>query len=145
MAKTLSLTALERSKTRGRFDLDEVTLFLQLPRGIVLNPADLLCDADALYWVRILAAPEPVLTVTAADPCALLKAAYHLGNRHVPLEVTGTYLRLNPDPVLQTMLDRFAVTVVAEQAPFQPEVGAYRHSGTPHSSTHTANLHSHHH
>lgn len=78
--------------------------------------------------VQVVAKPEPVLTVTADSPLALLQAAYHLGNRHVALEITPHYLRLAPDPVLQAMLRQLGVTVHAEIAPFLPIGGAYHHS-----------------
>lgn len=78
--------------------------------------------------VQVVARPEPVLTVTAASPLALLQATYHLGNRHVPLEITPHYLRLTPDPVLQAMLMQLGVTVHSEIAPFLPIGGAYHHS-----------------
>ncbi len=78
--------------------------------------------------IRIAAKPEPVLTVTAQKPIDLLRASYHLGNRHVPLEVAPSYLRLSPDPVLQIMLEQLGVKVREEVVPFQPEVGAYGHS-----------------
>jgi urease accessory protein len=125
----LSLTAEERTRSRHRFRSDEgEPLELQLPRGTVLHDGDLLGAASGDVWVRVKAKPEPVLTVTAATPLALLKAAYHLGNRHVPLEVTSTYLRLSPDSVLEQLLGKLGVTVLAEVVPFQPEVGAYSHS-----------------
>lgn len=58
----------------------------------------------------------------------LLRAAYHLGNRHVPLEIGATYLRLSPDPVLRTMLEQLGMNVLEAVLPFQPELGAYGHS-----------------
>ncbi len=126
---TLSLTAEERTRSRHRFSSDEgEPLELQLPRGTVLRDRDLLCVASGDVWVRVKAKPEPVLTVTATTPLALLKAAYHLGNRHVPLEVTPAYLRLSPDSVLEQLLVQLGVAVAAEVVPFQPEVGAYSHS-----------------
>ncbi len=78
--------------------------------------------------VQVVAKPEPVLTVTADSLLALLQAAYHLGNRHVPLEITSQYLRLAPDPVLQAMLMHLGVTVRSELAPFLPTGGVYYHS-----------------
>jgi urease accessory protein len=78
--------------------------------------------------IQIVAKPELVLTVTSETPLGLLKASYHLGNRHVPLEVAPQYLRLSPDPVLQSMLEQLGVEVKEEVVPFQPETGAYRHS-----------------
>jgi urease accessory protein len=69
--------------------------------------------------------------VTASNPLHLLRAAYHLGNRHVPLEVTAEYLRLSPDPVLADLLQQLGLTVRLQTLPFQPETGAYGHAGSP--------------
>ncbi len=123
---SLALTAEERTRSRHRFETaDGQPVYLHLPRGTVLQNGDLLQTEDGLV-VQVLAKPEPVLTVTASSPLQLLQAAYHLGNRHVPLEITATYLRLSPDPVLQDMLLHRGLTVIEEIQPFQPEVGAYK-------------------
>lgn len=125
---TLFLTAVERTRSRHRFDTpDGHALFLRLPRGTVLQDGDVL-QAVTGETVRIIAKPEPVLTVTATTPLNLLRAAYHLGNRHVPLEVNLTYLRLSPNSVLETLLQQLGVEVQEEIAPFFPELGAYGHS-----------------
>ena len=126
---TLSLTAEERTRTRHRFETpDGQGLYLRLPRGTVLQNGDLLQSEGHDVVVRITAKPEPVLTVTSQAPIDLLRASYHLGNRHVPLEVAPDYLRLSPDPVLQAMLEQLGVKVKEEVVPFQPETGAYGHS-----------------
>ncbi len=126
---SLSLTAEERTRTRHRFETpDGKELYLRLPRGTVLQEGDLLQSEDGETVIQIAAKPEPVLTVTAQKPVDLLRASYHLGNRHVPLEVTPGYLRLSPDSVLQTMLEQLGLEVREEIVPFQPETGAYGHS-----------------
>jgi urease accessory protein len=71
--------------------------------------------------------PEPVITVKANTELELIRAAYHLGNRHVPLEITSTYLRLSPDSVLESMLVKMGLEILEEIAPFYPEKGAYGH------------------
>jgi urease accessory protein len=125
---TLALTAEERTRTRHRFETrDGQGLYLRLPRGTVLHDGDLLESETSDVVVRIVAKPEPVLTVTCQKPVDLLRASYHLGNRHVPLEVASDYLRLSPDPVLRAMLEHLGVEVREETVPFQPEIGAYRH------------------
>lgn len=129
---TLALTAEERSRSRHRFDHPNGSaLFLQLPRGTVLRQGDLLQTEDGTTTLQIEAQPEPVVTVRIADDLALLQAAYHLGNRHIALEVgqdgTGRYLRLQPDPVLEEMLHHRGLSLTAETLPFQPESGAYGH------------------
>ncbi|MGB5960135.1 MAG: urease accessory protein UreE [Coleofasciculaceae cyanobacterium] len=126
---SLSLTAEERTRTRHRFETpDGKELFLRLPRGTVLQEGDLLQSEDGATVIKIAAKPEPVLTVTAQTPVDLLRASYHLGNRHVALEVAPGYLRLSPDSVLQAMLEQLGVEVREETVPFQPETGAYGHS-----------------
>lgn len=122
---TLPLTAEERTRSRHRFETAEgQAVYLQLPRGSVLQDGDLLQSDDGAI-VRVSAKPEPVLTVTAPTSLQLLQAAYHLGNRHVPLEITSTYLRLSPDSVLHALLQHRGLTVTEEIQPFQPEAGAY--------------------
>ncbi|TVQ64497.1 MAG: urease accessory protein UreE [Spirulina sp. DLM2.Bin59] len=124
----LPLPASDRHRSRHHCQTSTgVPVILCLPRGTVLQDGDWL-TGERGEWAQVVAEPEPVLTVTAAHPQALLRAAYHLGNRHVALEVTATYLRLSPDPVLQGMLLQLGVTVVEEICPFRPEAGAYHHS-----------------
>lgn len=126
---TLALTAGDRARSRHRFETDcGEALQLLLPRGTVLRDRDLLQSEDGSCLVRVTAKPEPVMTVRAATPLLLLRAAYHLGNRHVYLEVSDSYLRLAPDSVLQAMLEKMGLAVTAETVPFHPEMGAYGHS-----------------
>jgi urease accessory protein len=68
-----------------------------------------------------------VLTVTSPHQFELLRAAYHLGNRHVSLEIAPSYLRMAPDPVLRGLLEQLGLTVEESIFPFQPETGAYAH------------------
>ena len=125
---TLCLTSEERTRSRHRFEtIDGQVVFLQLPRGTVLRNGDVL-ESESGQRVQIVAKPEPVLTVQAETPLKLLQAAYHLGNRHVGLEITDTYLRFLPDPVLREMLEHRGLQVVEEVQPFQPELGAYGHA-----------------
>jgi urease accessory protein len=126
---TLALTADDRTRSRHRFETDSgEALHLHLPRGTVLRDRDLLESEDGSCLVRVTAKPESVLTVRAATPLLLLRAAYHLGNRHVYLEVSDSYLRFAPDSVLQAMLEKMGLQVTEETVPFQPEIGAYGHS-----------------
>lgn len=127
VSHTLSLTAEERTRSNYRFETEAgQVLLLRLPRGIVLRDRDLLQSENGIL-VRVIAKPEPVLTVTAKNPLELLRAAYHLGNRHVALEITPTYLRLSADSVLQAMLEHLGLEVTPEIKPFEPEMGAYGH------------------
>lgn len=122
---TLPLSSEERLKSRHRIELDNgQTFFIQLKRGTILQDGDIL-QAETGECLQIIAKPEPVLTITASNAHLLLRAAYHLGNRHVPVEIAPSYLRLAPDPVLQQMLEQLGVAIKAEMLPFQPEIGAY--------------------
>lgn len=124
----LCLTAEERTRSRHSFVTEDKTpVQLQLPRGTTLQEGDLLTTATGDILVQVTAKPEPVLTVTCDDSINLLRAAYHLGNRHVSLEITPNYLRLTPDPVLAGMLTQLGLQVTAEVAPFCPQGGAYSH------------------
>jgi urease accessory protein len=124
---TLALTAEERTRSRHRFETDDgKVVFLRLPRGTVLRDGDILQDENGVC-VRIVAKPEPVITVYASTPLLLMRAAYHLGNRHVPVEITPNYLRLSPDSVLSQMLLQLGMEITEEISPFQPELGAYGH------------------
>ncbi len=121
----LSLTAEERSRSRHPFETDDgKAVYLHLPRGTTLREGDCL-RAESGELAQVRAKPEPVITVTAKRAIDLLQAAYHLGNRHVSLEITETYLRLSPDSVLRDLLNHRGLTVIEEIAPFQPEAGAY--------------------
>ena len=124
-AVSLELVFDTRKRSRHRLTLpDGRELAWALMPGLTLRPGDRLQADDASVFV-VLAAPEPVLHVTADTPIALTRAAYHLGNRHISVEVGDGYLAITPDPVLRDMLDQLGVRVDAIDAPFQPETGAY--------------------
>ena len=123
---TLALTATDRTRSRQQLTAaDGQLILLRLSRGTVLKDSDILQSETGDTLVRVSAKPEPVFVVTASTPLDLLRAAYHLGNRHIPLEITANYLRLSPDPVLRTMLEQLKVEVEEAVLPFQPETGAY--------------------
>ncbi|CAM3094235.1 urease accessory protein UreE [Cupriavidus taiwanensis] len=124
-APKLVLPFADRSKSRLRAVLDngaDAALFL--PRGTVLRGGDLLVAEDGSF-VEVRAAAESVLEVRAQDPHALMRAAYHLGNRHTPVEIGRDYLRLEYDAVLADMLRRLGVLAERAELPFEPEAGAY--------------------
>ena len=99
-----------------------------LPRGSCVRGGDVLVAEDG-SMVRVEAAPQPVLRVTACpqhgSPFDLLRAAYHLGNRHVALELAPDHLQLEPDPVLADLLRRMHLIVTQVDAAFEPQTGAY--------------------
>ena len=114
-----------RQKSRQRATLvsgEEVALML--PRGELLRGGDLVVASDGRV-IEVIAEPEQVLEVRCGDATALAKAAYHLGNRHVPVEVGEGYLRIGADHVLAEMLRGLGATLEALTAPFEPEAGAY--------------------
>ncbi len=120
-----------RQKSRLRVTLvsgQEAGLFLE--RGQILRDGTLLKAENGLV-VQVMAADEPVMDVTATSSFDLMRGAYHLGNRHVPLQISTDYLRLEQDSVLKEMLVGLGLTVNETSAPFEPESGAYdahRHS-----------------
>jgi urease accessory protein len=95
-----------------------------LDRGVIMRGGDLLETEDG-YVVEIVAASQAVTDVTAKTAQALMCAAYHLGNRHVPLQVGDGWLRLEQDHVLNEMLVGLGMTTTNQNAPFEPEAGAY--------------------
>jgi urease accessory protein len=114
-------------RQKSRFDGVDSTgraLAVFLPRGSVVRGGDVLIAEDGSL-VRIVAAPQAVLLVRAPSPQVLLRAAYHLGNRHVALEVAPDHLKLEPDHVLAQMLRSMGLEVTELRAPFEPEAGAY--------------------
>jgi urease accessory protein len=133
---TVTLNVDSRIKSRLRVTLDDGReAGLMLERGHLLRGGELLADAAGSQVVRVLAAPEAVSTVRCSDPHLLARAAYHLGNRHVPLQIEPGLLRYQHDHVLDDMLRGLGLTVEAEQAPFEPEAGAYQ--SAPHSHSHS--------
>jgi urease accessory protein len=108
-------------------------------RGTVLRDGDLLKGDDGRV-VRIVAAKEATYRVNCATPRDLLRCAFHLGNRHTQAQVAGetdaAFLRIRKDTVLRDMLEGLGATVTEEQAPFEPESGAYggghHHRGDEH-------------
>jgi len=110
---------------------EEIGLFLA--RGSILHDGDFLAADDGRV-VRVTAAPEDLLEVRCADADALARAAYHLGNRHTPVQVGAGWLRLAADEVLAAMLRGLGATVTPVRAPFEPEAGAYAAGHHAHSS-----------
>ncbi|MBW8848322.1 MAG: urease accessory protein UreE [Burkholderiales bacterium] len=128
-ASTLELDWDTRSKSRfSATDSIGREIGVVLPRGTTLRGGDVLVAEDGTL-VRVVAAAQPVLQVRHCaehgSPFDLLRAAYHLGNRHVPLELQPELLQFEPDPVLADMLRRQHLIVNEAQAAFEPEGGAY--------------------
>ncbi len=118
-----------RQKSRLRATTVSGTeLALLLPRGTVLRDGDRLRAANNLI-IEVRAAVEAVTTAHSDDATRFARVCYHLGNRHVPLQVGAGWLRYLADHVLDRMVEELGLTVSHEQAPFEPEAGAYHQHG----------------
>ena len=125
-------------RQKSRFDATDSTgraLGVFLPRGTLVRGGDVLVAEDGSL-VRVIAAPQPVLRITACSEHGsafdLTRAAYHLGNRHVPIELKPDHLKIEPDHVLADMLRAMHLTVLEATEAFEPEGGAYAHSAHGH-------------
>jgi len=142
-------------RQKSRFDCTDSQsrpLGVFLPRGTVVRGGDVLVAEDGSL-VKVIAAPQPVLVVTHCRkhgaPFDLTRAAYHLGNRHVPIELKPDHLKIEPDHVLADMLRAMHLIVNEANAAFEPEGGAYAshdsHSHAAHSHREHAHEHGHDH
>jgi len=144
---TLTLPFELRQKSRLKATLDNSTeVGLMLPRGGLLRGGDLLRAEDGTV-VKVIAANESVSKVTHDDPLMRARACYHLGNRHVPLQITQDYICYTHDHVLDDMVIGLGLNVECVMAPFEPEAGAYggghKHSHDDSHDHHHAHQHSH--
>ena len=138
-------------RQKSRFEATDSlgrSLGVFLPRGSVVRGGDVLVAEDGSL-IRVQAAPQTVLRITTCtahgSPFDLTRAAYHLGNRHVPIELRPDYLQIEPDHVLAEMLRAMHLIVNTVDAPFEPESGAYAsHGGHAHGHAHDhAQAHAH--
>lgn len=126
-------------RQKSRFDATDSTgrqLGVFLPRGTLVRGGDVLVAEDGSL-IQVIAAPQPVLVITACTehgtPFDLTRAAYHLGNRHVPIELKPDHLKIEPDHVLADMLRAMHLTVRETTEAFEPEAGAYASGGHDHA------------
>ena len=143
-ATTIELDWDVRQKSRfAATDSQGRELGIFLPRGTVVRGGDVLVAEDGSL-VRVIAAAQPVLRITACtehgSPFDLTRAAYHLGNRHVPIELQPDHLKIEPDHVLADMLRQMHLVVEEAEAAFEPETGAYA-SGGGHGHGHHHHAH----
>jgi len=143
-------------RQKSRFDATDSGgrhLGVFLPRGTTVRGGDVLVAEDGSL-VRVIAAPQPVLRITPCSshgsPFDLVRAAYHLGNRHVPIELKPDHLKIEPDHVLADMLRSMHLIVNAVDESFEPESGAYgdhggHHHGHGHDHDHAHHGHDHDH
>ena len=138
-----------RQKSRfAATDSSRRELAIFLPRGQAVRGGDVLVAEDGSL-VRVIAAPQRVLRITACathgTPFDLTRAAYHLGNRHVPIELQPDHLKIEPDHVLADMLRAMHLTVNEVSEPFEPEGGAYGGHVTNDGHSHHGHAHDHDH
>lgn len=129
-------------RQKSRFDATDSLgrqLGVFLPRGTLVRGGDVLLAEDG-SMVKVIAAPQAVLRITACtshgSPFDLTRAAYHLGNRHVPIELKPDHLKIEPDHVLADMLRAMHLIVNAVEEAFEPEGGAYSAGGHGHGHDH---------
>ncbi len=130
-------------RQKSRFDATDSqgrALGIFLPRGSAVRGGDVLVAEDGSL-IRVVATPQPVMVVRACaehgSPFDLVRAAYHLGNRHVALQLAPDHLKLEPDHVLAAMLRRMHLIVTEEvEEPFDPESGAYAATDAAHDHDH---------
>jgi urease accessory protein len=138
-------------RQKSRFDCTDTQgrqLGVFLPRGTVVRGGDVLVAEDGSL-VKVIAAPQPVLVITHCKdhgaPFDLTRAAYHLGNRHVPIELKPDHLKIEPDHVLADMLRAMHLIVNEANAAFEPEGGAYASHDSHSHAAHSHHEHAHDH
>ncbi|MDO8458112.1 MAG: urease accessory protein UreE [Burkholderiaceae bacterium] len=126
-------------RQKSRFDATDSAgrqIGVFLPRGTVVRGGDVLVAEDGSL-IKVIAAPQSVLKITHCSnhgtPYDLIRAAYHLGNRHVPIELKPDHLKIEPDHVLADMLRAMHLIVNAVDEAFEPESGAYASGGHAHA------------
>ena len=131
---TLDLQQRVKSRLKTRSDSgDDIGIFTE--RGTILEDGDLIRDLEG-YVLEVVAASETLSSIYSDDPLLLARACYHLGNRHVELQIKNTSIHYRHDHVLDDMIKSFGLDVVIESLPFQPENGAYHSHADSHSHSH---------
>ncbi|NBN80208.1 urease accessory protein UreE [Microvirga tunisiensis] len=127
---TITLDGEDRHRRRAVLTTDGGTEFLlDLPDATWLRHGDGL-QLDDGRMIKVQAAPEDVVDITAASPAALVRIAWHLGNRHLPTQLLDNGLRIRRDHVIEALVELLGGTMEARSAPFDPEGGAYGHGRT---------------
>jgi urease accessory protein len=136
-------------RQKSRFDATDSAgrqIGVFLPRGTAVRGGDVLVAEDGSL-IKVIAAPQAVLKITYCtehgSPYDLIRAAYHLGNRHVPIELKPDHLKIEPDHVLADMLRAMHLTVDAVDEAFEPENGAYASGGHAHTGHDHGHGHAH--
>jgi urease accessory protein len=155
IAGTITLDRQSRYRRRVLLKADSGhDLMLDLETATYMADGDMLELADGGGFIRVIAAPEPLLEIHVTDPLALARVAWHIGNRHTPAEITAHAIYIQPDHVLEEMVTGHGAHVHHVVRPFEPEGGAYggkgplleSHHGHAHTRAHThSESHSHSH
>ena len=124
----LTLSSDERRILRGKrlTDCDQ-EIILQLPRDGKLNDGDILSTNESNFYIEIIAKTENLIEISSKSKIELIKTAYHLGNRHVDVEIQENILLTKSDYVIVNMLKNFNVDIVITKKKFFPERGAHIH------------------
>ncbi|MEJ2115742.1 MAG: urease accessory protein UreE [Gammaproteobacteria bacterium] len=134
---TLTLAYELRQKARLKTKLDNgEEVGIMLPRGLVMRGGDCLQSEEGVI-AKIIAAPEEVSVARTNDKLILAKACYHLGNRHMPLQIEEDCLIYQKDHVLDEMVKNLGLEITYEMRAFEPESGAYSMHNTTHSHGHS--------
>ena len=124
----LTLSSDERKILRGKRITDcDQEIILQLPRNGKLNDGDILSTNEFNFYIEIIAKTENLIKISSKSKIELIKTAYHLGNRHVELEIEEDNLLTKSDYIIENMLNNFNVDILKTQKKFFPEKGAHSH------------------
>ncbi len=133
---TVTLPFLDRHRRRIRLVANSGTPFLlDLARAQHLTEGDGL-ELDNGGYIRVRSAKEPVVEIAADSPTALLRIAWHIGNRHLPLQAVDGRLRIRADHVIAAMVEGLGGHITRLDAPFDPEIGAYAGAAPGHDHDH---------
>ncbi len=142
----LTLPFADRRRSRMRAHLDDGReAALILPHGTVLRDGDRLREEGGAAIVSVRAADETLSWATTGDSLLLSRAAYHLGNRHIPVQIGEGYVAYQHDHVLDGMVTELGLRLELRRAPFEPEAGGYRQAGAAGHHHHTHGGHTHEH
>jgi urease accessory protein len=140
----IALDAHERHRRRVVFSGERGTKFLlDLPQATALHDGDgLVLDDGGI--VQVVGRPEPLIEIAAANARELARLAWHIGNRHIDVQIVGERLRIRRDHVIEDMLRGLGARLAQVEAPFDPEHGAYGHQHGHDHAHHGDHAHAHH-
>src|ERR1700761_4261249 len=144
-ADTIVLDFDDRHRRRmGMTGTRGLEFLLDLENAVALRGGDALVLDDGSL-IEVVAAPEPLVEIRGQDPHHLVRVAWHLGNRHLPTQITAKGLRIRRDHVIEAMVKGLGARIIEIEAPFDPEGGAYAEGGHGHAAEHDHAAHDHRH